>query len=68
MSRLIYVYVLCCFALGDAQSPTASGCQRGDGSSAPPGEVCISTHECGDSRDEKQGESGGPWQTCDTVW
>ncbi|KAF4800644.1 MAM and LDL receptor class A domain containing 1 [Turdus rufiventris] len=62
MSRLIYVCVLCCFALGDAQSPTASGCQRDDGSSAPPGEVCISTHECGDSRDEKQGSS---WNSCD---
>ncbi|XP_032927197.1 MAM and LDL-receptor class A domain-containing protein 1 [Catharus ustulatus] len=62
MSRLIYVCVLYCFALGDAQSPTASGCQRGDGSSAPPGEVCISTHGCGDIRDEKQGSS---WNNCD---
>ncbi|XP_033367551.1 MAM and LDL-receptor class A domain-containing protein 1 [Parus major] len=62
MNRLVYICVLSCFAAVDAQSPTASGCQRGDGSSAPPGEVCISTNRCGDSGDEKQGSS---WNSCD---
>lgn len=68
MNRLIYVCVLYCFAPVPTQSSTASGCQRGDGSSAPPGEVCISSTWSGDSGDEKKGESGGPQQKCDTVW
>uniref|UniRef100_A0A803V093 MAM and LDL receptor class A domain containing 1 n=1 Tax=Ficedula albicollis TaxID=59894 RepID=A0A803V093_FICAL len=62
MSRLVYVCVLYCFALGDTQSPTARGCQRADGSSAAPGEVCISSHGCGDSCDDKPGSS---WNSCD---
>uniref|UniRef100_A0A674GFT9 MAM and LDL receptor class A domain containing 1 n=1 Tax=Taeniopygia guttata TaxID=59729 RepID=A0A674GFT9_TAEGU len=62
MNRLLSVCVLYCFAQVDTQPSTASGCQRGDGSSAPPGEVCISTGCCGDSGDEKQGSS---WNNCD---
>ncbi|XP_039405795.1 MAM and LDL-receptor class A domain-containing protein 1 [Corvus cornix cornix] len=62
MKRLIHVYVLCFFAPVDTQSSTASGCQCCNGSSAPPGEVCISTSWCGDSSDEKQGSS---WDKCD---
>ncbi|XP_063032459.1 MAM and LDL-receptor class A domain-containing protein 1 [Melospiza melodia melodia] len=62
MNRLLYVFVLCCFAPVDTQPPAAGGCQRGDGSSAAPGEVCISTSCSGDSRNDKQGSS---WNKCD---
>ncbi|XP_023775965.1 MAM and LDL-receptor class A domain-containing protein 1 [Cyanistes caeruleus] len=62
MNRFVYICVLSCFAAVGTQSPTASGCQRGDDSSAPPGEVCISTIWCGDSGDEKQDSS---WNSCD---
>ncbi|XP_071417344.1 MAM and LDL-receptor class A domain-containing protein 1 [Pithys albifrons albifrons] len=43
------------------QSSPGSGCQRGDGSSASPGEICICTNQCGESSDEKRGSS----QQCD---
>ncbi|XP_063269590.1 MAM and LDL-receptor class A domain-containing protein 1 [Prinia subflava] len=62
MNRLTYICVLYCFAPVHSQSSTAGGCQRGDGSSAPPGEVCISTSCSGDSGDEEQGFS---WNNCD---
>lgn len=48
-----------CCALVDTRSPTGSGCQRGDGTSAPSGELCIFTNQRGGSSDEKQGIS--PW-------
>ncbi|XP_027743387.1 MAM and LDL-receptor class A domain-containing protein 1, partial [Empidonax traillii] len=39
------------------RSSIGNGCQRGDGSSAPPGEMCISANQCGESSEEKQGSS-----------
>ncbi|XP_066047695.1 MAM and LDL-receptor class A domain-containing protein 1 [Chamaea fasciata] len=62
MNRLIYICVLYCFAPGHTQPSRPGGCQRGDGSSAPPGEVCISTNWSGDSGDKKQDSS---WNNCD---
>ncbi|XP_032545476.1 MAM and LDL-receptor class A domain-containing protein 1 [Chiroxiphia lanceolata] len=57
MNRLTYFCVLYYFALVNTQSSIGNGCQRGDGSSAPPGEMCISTNQYGESSEEKQGKS-----------
>nr|XP_009936237.1 PREDICTED: MAM and LDL-receptor class A domain-containing protein 1 [Opisthocomus hoazin] len=57
MNRFVLFCALYCFALVDLQPSTASECQRGDGSSAPSGELCIFTDECGNSSDEKQGST-----------
>ncbi|XP_027514472.1 MAM and LDL-receptor class A domain-containing protein 1 [Corapipo altera] len=57
MNRLTYFCVLYYFALVNTQSSIGNGCQRGDGSSAPPGEMCIFTNQYGESSEEKQGFS-----------
>ncbi|XP_009074857.1 PREDICTED: MAM and LDL-receptor class A domain-containing protein 1, partial [Acanthisitta chloris] len=41
----------------NTQSSPGDGCQRGHGSSAPAGELCISPKQCGASSAEKQGSS-----------
>ncbi|XP_054245935.1 LOW QUALITY PROTEIN: MAM and LDL-receptor class A domain-containing protein 1 [Indicator indicator] len=57
MKRLLFFCVLHSLALVDAWSPTGSECQHGDGSSGPPGELCASANQCGDSNEDKQGSS-----------
>ncbi|XP_027656679.2 MAM and LDL-receptor class A domain-containing protein 1 [Falco cherrug] len=57
MTRLIFFCALYCFALVDTGSSTGHECQHGDGSSAPPGELCVFTNHYGDSSEEKQGFS-----------
>ncbi|XP_074753596.1 MAM and LDL-receptor class A domain-containing protein 1 [Athene noctua] len=57
MNRSLFFCAFYCFALVNTQSSTGSGCQRGDGSSAPSGELCVFTNQCGDSSDEKHSSS-----------
>ncbi|XP_009328881.1 PREDICTED: MAM and LDL-receptor class A domain-containing protein 1 [Pygoscelis adeliae] len=57
MNRFMFFCALYCFVLVDTQSSTGSECQCGDGSSAPSGELCVFTNQCGDSSYEKQGSS-----------
>uniref|UniRef100_A0A663LWY4 MAM and LDL receptor class A domain containing 1 n=1 Tax=Athene cunicularia TaxID=194338 RepID=A0A663LWY4_ATHCN len=62
MNRSLFFCAFYCFALVNTQSSTGSGCQRGDGSSAPSGELCVFTNQCGDSSDEKH---SSPCEKCD---
>uniref|UniRef100_A0A8C8BKF7 MAM and LDL receptor class A domain containing 1 n=1 Tax=Otus sunia TaxID=257818 RepID=A0A8C8BKF7_9STRI len=57
MNRSLFFCAFYCFALVNTQSSTGSGCHRGDGSSAPSGELCVFTNQCGDSSDEKHSSS-----------
>ncbi|XP_051465140.1 MAM and LDL-receptor class A domain-containing protein 1 [Apus apus] len=57
MNRFICFCALYCLALVDTQASRGSECQHADGSSAPSGELCIFTNQCGDSSDEKRSSS-----------
>ncbi|XP_015708985.1 MAM and LDL-receptor class A domain-containing protein 1 isoform X1 [Coturnix japonica] len=61
MNKSICLCVLYCIALADICSPAGREWQHGDGSSAPAGELCVFTNQCGSRSDKRQGS----FEKCD---
>ncbi|XP_062423588.1 MAM and LDL-receptor class A domain-containing protein 1 [Rhea pennata] len=59
MNKFTFFCVSYCFAPVAIWSSAGPELQRGDGSSAPSGELCVLNNQCGGSSDEKQCESRG---------